>query len=356
MKKIITVLGARPQFIKAAVVSRHIARTPGLSECIIHTGQHFDTNMSDIFFEEMDIPKPVHNLNINGLGHGAMTGQMLEKVEAILMAERPDVVLVYGDTNSTLAGALAARKMNIMLAHVESGLRSYNMQMPEEVNRILTDRISDLLFCPTKAAVKNLENEGSATYGKILNTGDVMLDAAIYYSNKSKKPAIELPKSYVLCTIHRSENTNSDAILRGIMAAIEIIARQEAVVLPIHPRTKARLNQLGYALDIKGLYVIDPVSYFEMIHMLRTCTIVMTDSGGLQKEAYFFKKQCLIIREETEWLELVEHGYNTICGTETANIVNEYNSVKGGVPLNFDDNLYGNGKAGELIVEYIAAS
>ena len=248
--KVVTVIGARPQFIKAAVVSRVFAQSENVNEIIVHTGQHFDTNMSDVFFEEMCIPKPHYNLNINGLGHGAMTGQMLEKIEEVLLTEKPDWVLVYGDTNSTIAGALAAKKLHIKVAHVEAGLRSFNMDMPEEINRILTDRISNTLFCPTDVAVNNLYNEGYKNIGcSIIKNGDVMQDAALFYADKCRKPETELPDKFILCTVHRAENTDDKDRLLNIFSALEAISKECKVVLPLHPRTKAKLINYGFDFE-----------------------------------------------------------------------------------------------------------
>lgn len=353
--KIITVVGARPQFIKAAALSREIKKHNNINEIIVHTGQHFDKNMSDIFFEEMMIPKPLYNLNINGLNHGAMTGQMLEGIEKILLKEKPDWVLVYGDTNSTLAGALAAKKLHIKVAHVEAGLRSFNMKMPEEVNRILTDRISDLLFCPTKNAMYNLEMEGyNNSNSKFINSGDIMYDSVLFYSKYAKKPRFSLPDEYILTTIHRAENTDNLNNLNNIFKALSEIAKDITIVLPIHPRTKGILakNKLKIHENIK---LIEPVGYLEMIYLLNNCSCVMTDSGGLQKEAFFFKKPCITLREETEWTELVENGYNFITGANKQLIVNSYNLLDD-KNLTFNKQFYGNGNTSEIILKALINS
>ncbi|NLD50670.1 MAG: UDP-N-acetylglucosamine 2-epimerase (non-hydrolyzing), partial [Clostridiaceae bacterium] len=311
-------------------------------------------NMSDIFFEEMEIPKPDYNLNINGLGHGAMTGQMLEKIEEVLLKEKPDWVLVYGDTNSTLAGALAAKKLHIKVAHVEAGLRSFNMLMPEEINRILTDRISDILFCPTETAVKNLHTEGYKNINcKIENAGDVMQDAALFYSIRSKKPNPEIPEEFVLCTVHRAENTDNPQAFKNIFEALEEIATETPVVLPLHPRTRNKLKSQNYNFKDSSITFIEPVGYLEMVWLLQNCQIVMTDSGGLQKEACFFKKQCLTLRKETEWVELVENGFNTICGSDKEKIISSFNKVQNQQRNNFGKELYGDGKAGIEIVNLL---
>ena len=349
--KIVTIIGARPQFIKAAVVSRAISSFPDVQEVIVHTGQHFDTNMSDIFFEEMCIPKPNYNLNINGMTHGAMTGQMLEKIESILLAEQPNWVIVYGDTNSTLAGALAASKLHIRVAHIEAGLRSYNMNMPEEINRILTDRISSVLFCPTEQAIKNLYQEGfKQSPCTLLNCGDVMQDAALFYANKAKCPDFSLPEHFILATLHRAENTDSPERLQSIIAALEEIAREMPVVIPIHPRTRKKLQELNFDFKQTRLQLVDPVGYLEMVHLLKHCSLVATDSGGLQKEAYFFKKYCITLRTETEWVELVEQGANIITGWRYEDILNNYKQLKHTTKDVFSSPLYGDGEAGHIII------
>ncbi|HFU75803.1 MAG TPA: UDP-N-acetylglucosamine 2-epimerase (non-hydrolyzing), partial [Arcobacter sp.] len=338
--KIVTILGARPQFIKAGTVSREIAEHDDIQEVIVHTGQHYDANMSDVFFEEMHIPKPNYFLDINGLSHGAMTGQMMEKIEEVLLAESPDWVLVYGDTNSTLAGALAAAKLHIKVAHVEAGLRSFNMKMPEEINRILTDRISNLLFCPTDTAVQNLKNEGFAAFDtRIINSGDVMQDGALFYKNLTCKPAYEISENFVLCTIHRAENTDDENRLRGIFEALEEIAKLKQVILPLHPRTKKIIADLG--INVEQLTIIDPVGYLEMVWLIGNCELIMTDSGGLQKEAFFFKKPCITLRDETEWVELVENGFNVLVGADKEKIVTAY--TKQSFSTDFNMELYGNG-------------
>lgn len=351
--KVVTVIGARPQFIKAAVVSRAIAETDGIEEVIVHTGQHFDRNMSDVFFEEMSIPKPQYNLNINGLSHGAMTGQMLEKIEEVLIKENPDWVLVYGDTNSTIAGALAAKKLHIRVAHVEAGLRSFNINMPEEVNRILTDRISDILFCPTNTAINNLLGEGYDNIDcEIVQVGDVMQDAAIFYASKAKHPQEDIPESFALCTVHRAENTDDPKRLNNIFNALEKISETVPVVLPLHPRTRAKLLAMGFDFDNSKICFINPVGYLEMVWLLENCRFVLTDSGGLQKEAYFFSKPCITMRDETEWVELVEHGFNQLAGADTDKIVALVSKAEA-QKCDFTLRLYGNGNAGKVIVDYL---
>ena len=353
--KIVTILGARPQFIKAGSVSREILRLQQsgeeIKEVIIHTGQHYDVNMSDVFFKELKIPKPNYFLGIGGKTHGAMTGQMIEKIEEILVKEKPEWVIVYGDTNSTLAGAIAASKLHIKIAHIEAGLRSFNMQMPEEVNRILTDRISSLLFCPTKLAVDNLTNEGVNnwnTNASVILSGDVMLDGAVFYKDFAQKPIdMNILDDFVLCTIHRAENTDNATRLNNIVSALNEIAEEKQVILPLHPRTKSVLEQGGY--DVSNLTIIDPVGYLNMVWLIDHCSLVMTDSGGLQKEAFFFTKPCITMRDETEWVELVDNGFNVIVGADKEKILNAY--VEYIFQTNYNIDLYGSGKASKTIVE-----
>jgi UDP-GlcNAc3NAcA epimerase len=356
MIRIVTVLGARPQFIKAGSVSRELARFSEISEIIVHTGQHYDSKMSDIFFHELEIPKPKYFLNINGLGHGAMTGQMLEAIEKILVDEKPDLVLVYGDTNSTLAGALAACKLHIPVAHIESGLRSHNLFMPEEYNRILTDRIASLLFVPTDRGIKNLMDEGFSNFNcNIILNGDVLLDSALFFSRKTElvsEPIQELfehTPEFVLATIHRQENTNNVPALRSICQALNEINETKAVVLPLHPRTRKVLENNDIKVDFR---TIEPVGYIDMLHLIVKCGLVITDSGGLQKEAYFMNKYCLTIRTETEWTELVENGYNFICGSDQNLIIKNFIKLFGAEIIDALP-LYGNGNSSEIIVQNI---
>lgn len=356
MKKIVTIIGARPQFIKAAAVSRVILKTGGIQEIIVHTGQHFDNNMSDVFFQEMTIPLPHHHLEINSLSHGAMTGRMMEKIEAVLLREKPNVVVVYGDTNSTLAGALAAKKLGIRVAHVEAGLRSFNMKMPEEINRILTDRISDLLFCPTENAVANLHREGFRDFPcQIHQTGDVMYDAALYYGNISADRSGIIGKlglsgrKFVLCTVHRQENTDNVENLREIFSALNDISRENPVVLPLHPRTRKILVQNNIKPAFEPL---EPLGYFDIVELLKHCGLVITDSGGLQKEAYFFGKYCITLREETEWTELVTHHFNILAGAHTSSIRKGYSGfMDKTIPTSLP--LFGEGDASEKIIHLL---
>jgi len=352
--KIITVIGARPQFIKAAALSRELSKHKGIEEIIIHTGQHFDENMSDVFFEQMDIPKPKFNLNINGLTHGAMTGQMLEKIEKILIQEAPDIVVVYGDTNSTLAGALAAKKLHIKIAHIEAGLRSFNMDMPEEINRILTDRISDILFCPTQQAINNLINEGFIGFNNyFVNCGDIMQDAALFYADKAISPLNFQHQKFILTTIHRAENTDDANRLQNIFESLDNIAKSIPMVIPLHPRTKIKLESMDHPFISKNITFMEPVGYFEMIWLLKNCELVMTDSGGLQKEAYFFKKPCITLRDETEWIELIENKFNILTGSNPTKIIEASKQFLGSRPT-FNVELYGDGKTAQKIVKIIS--
>jgi len=363
--KIITVIGARPQFIKASAVSRaflsyNARNEKTIDEVIVHTGQHYDAKMSSIFFDQLEIPKPKYNLGIAAETHGAMTGRMLEEVEKVLLKEKPDLVLVYGDTNSTLAGSVTAVKLHIPVAHVEAGLRSFNMKMPEEVNRILTDRVSNLLFCPTEVAVGNLEREG-VTEG-VYCVGDVMFDVTLHYRQKALKQfafdqwGIE-KNNYLLCTIHRAENTDEKEKLEEIFAALSDIARQVQVVLPLHPRTQKMINYFDLQYYLKNIKILKPVSYLEMIALEASASLIMTDSGGIQKEAFFHKVPCITLREETEWVETVELGWNCLCKPNRVEIIQKW--------ANLDDNVgmknknqtellpYGDGKAAHEIVKII---
>lgn len=348
MKRIITIVGARPQFVKAATLSRQFTLC-GIEEQIIHTGQHFDANMSEVFFEEMEIPRPAYQLDIHGVSHGAMTGRMLEGIEQILLKEKPEGVLVYGDTNSTLAGALAAVKLHIPVIHVEAGLRSFNMTMPEEINRILTDRISSLLLCPTDTAVQNLKREGFDNYtAQIVKNGDVMQDAAMYYAQKAQEKSRIVSQhgltDFVLATIHRQENTDDPVKLQEIISGLNLINKEIQVVVPLHPRTRNILQQM----NLKPAFtIIDSVGYFDMIMLLKHCKLVVTDSGGVQKEAFFFGRHCITLREQTEWVELVEHGFNRIVGTNT-DLLQEAFQYFSNKKSDFTVDLFGNGRAAEV--------
>lgn len=352
--KIVTVIGARPQFVKAATISRailqhNLSSEQKIEEIIVHTGQHYDSNMSDVFFEEMEIPQPSYTLNIGGGNHGAMTGRQLEKVEEVLLAEQPDYVLVYGDTNSTLAGALAAAKLHIPVAHVEAGLRSFNMKMPEEVNRILTDQISEFLFCPTQTAVKNLNAEGFSTRpGNIHLVGDVMYDAALFYSPKAVKPLGVEDTYFALVTIHRADNTDDLDRLSSIISALNEINLTTPVICPIHPRTQKVMEQANIKPEFT---LLPPVSYFEMMWLLQNAKLVITDSGGLQKEAYFFEKQCITMRDQTEWVELIEAGVNRLVGADRDKIIDAYQTLS--FSTSSGQGLYGDGNAAHEILSII---
>lgn len=313
-KKVLTIVGARPQFIKAAAVSRAFKGSSNLNEVMVHTGQHFDSNMSDIFFSELGIPAPAYNLDIHGGGHGQMTGRMLEAIEGVIESEQPDWLLVYGDTNSTLAGALAAAKLHIPVAHVEAGLRSFNRRMPEEVNRVLTDHVSSLLFCPTQAAVENLKSEGISA--GVHHVGDVMYDATLEATRRAAGESCILSRlgiaegEFLLATIHRAENTETPEALSAVFGYLRQQAGARPVVLPLHPRTRIAAER--YGIPLHGFRIIDPVGYLDMTRLLSACAEVLTDSGGLQKEAYFHRKPCTTLRSETEWVETVSHGWNRL--------------------------------------------
>ncbi len=348
--KILTVIGARPQFIKAATVSNKL-RENGNSEILVHTGQHYDNNMSDIFFEELGIPKPDYNLNIGSSNHGHQTGNMLIALEDIYLKEKPDMVLVYGDTNSTLAGALCASKLLIPVAHVEAGLRSFNMAMPEEQNRILTDHISNLLFAPTGTAVANLSKE-NITSG-VHNTGDVMYDAINLFKERAKKVStiakdLNLDsESYILSTIHRAENTNSIERLTSIINALSSCNKK--IILPLHPRTKKFIQEYNLKIG-DNVQIIEPVGYLDMISLQENACKIVTDSGGVQKEAYFLKKPCITMRDETEWIETVQNGWNTIVGSDTAKILNAIENFN---PTGTPASAFGNGDTSTIITNII---
>lgn len=348
---ILTVLGARPQLIKAAVVSRALAaQTDGsgvqITEAIVHTGQHFDHRMSRLFFDEMDIPEPVVNLGISGGHHGQMTGAMIAALEREIQQRAPDLVLVYGDTNSTLAGALAAAKLCVPVAHVEAGLRSYNRRMPEELNRVLTDRVSELLFCPSMLSRAQLEAEGITSGVHVV--GDVMIDALVHYRSRAVAP--QRPEPFALATIHRAGNTDDAARLGRIIDALG--KAPVNVVLPLHPRTRGALKQHGIN-PAERISCVEPLSYFEMLGHLDACRFVLTDSGGLQKEAYHLGKKCITLREETEWRELVDVGANRVVGADPRAIQDAM--VWGLEPLAATESIYGEGDAGAKIVRCLVS-
>lgn len=347
--KVVTVIGARPQFIKAAAVSTKLRDKH--DEIILHTGQHYDKNMSDIFFDELEIPRPDYNLNIGSNSHGYQTGMMLLKIEEILLKEKPDLLLVYGDTNSTIAGALAASKLLIPVAHIEAGLRSFNMKMPEEQNRVLTDHISKYLFVPTDTALDNLKNEGITK--EVYNTGDVMYDAIIHFGEIAKKKSTIIKRlglnygEYILATIHRAENTNDINRLKNIVEAMN--ESGESIVLPLHPRTKKFIRDYGLKF-FDNINIIEPVGYLDMIELERNCKKIVTDSGGVQKEAFFLGKPCITIREETEWIETVKNGWNIIAGNDKIKIKG---GIKGFNPTKQREKFFGNGDAAEKIIRFL---
>lgn len=315
---ILTVVGARPQFVKAGVVSAALRRA-GVSEILVHTGQHYDPAMSEVFFRELSIPSPAHHLGVGSGSHGAQTGKMLELLERVILDECPARVLVYGDTNSTIAGALAAAKLNVPVDHVEAGLRSFNRRMPEEVNRLMTDHISSRLYAPTIAAVENLRREGLVGPG-VVHVGDVMCDATIAAASIARRESRVLdelslsPNGYVLATIHRAENTDDFARLAAILHALGMVARQLPVVLPIHPRTRAAIARAGLmGASDRSLKIIEPIGYIDMTRLESDAALIATDSGGVQKEAFLHGVPCITLRTETEWVELVESGWNQLC-------------------------------------------
>lgn len=347
--KIITILGARPQFIKAAAVSAIFKDS--VNEILVHTGQHYDPNMSDVFFEELNIPKPKYHLNVGSGSHGAMTGAMLAAIEQVLLDEKPDFVMVYGDTNSTIAGSLAASKLLIPVIHVEAGLRSFNKAMPEEQNRILTDHISDLLFVPTQTAIDNLTREG-ITAG-VHNVGDVMYDGILHFTGIAKDKSRILDQvgvkdgEYLLCTIHRAENTNDPNRLKGIIDGLNSVS--ETIVLPLHPRTQKYLAD--YGMTIKDhIKVIEPVGYLDMVRLESGSKKIVTDSGGVQKEAFFLAKPCITMRDETEWVETVDNGWNIIVGADASRIKDAIETFN---PTQERKNHFGDGTASQQMVKWI---
>ncbi len=357
--RILTVVGARPQFVKAAAISRAISRlaaTGGagaLHEEIVHTGQHYDHGMSRVFFDELGLPEPVVNLGIGSASHGAMTARMLEALEREMLAREPDWVLVYGDTNSTLAGALAAVKLRIPLAHVEAGLRSFRRDMAEEVNRVLTDHMAELLFCPTRSAMRNLEREG-ITRGAH-HVGDVMYDVALHYGALARQQSRVLDRlgltegGYHLATIHRAENTDVPERLGALLGALAVVSRERPVILPVHPRTRAAISQLEAVVGGPALRLMDPVSYLDMVRLEQSAMTIITDSGGVQKEAYFHRVPCITIRDETEWTETVEAGWNTVVGADPDRIVAAVHAAQPGTVIHD----YGTGLAADEVVRLL---
>jgi UDP-GlcNAc3NAcA epimerase len=374
--KIVTVIGARPQIIKAAALSRAIRNNykDQIQEIIVHTGQHYDENMSKVFFEELQIPKPDYNLNVGSASHGAQTAKMLEGMEEIILKEEPDAVLVYGDTNSTVAGGLAASKLHIPLIHIEAGLRSFNKSMPEEINRIVCDHTSTLLFTPTKKGVENLAREGfkldnAEPYHidnpKVYHCGDIMYDNSLHFSKVSdeKSDIIQserIPERFILSTIHRNANTDDPEKLQSIFEALLEIANanETTIVLPLHPRTKKMMGvnlSQGLRDQIEAsefLKIIPPVSFLDVIALEKNAEMVITDSGGVQKEAFYFEKPCLILRPETEWVEIVDCGNATLCDADTDRIISAYESFRDNPPADYPE-IFGDGKAAEFICSEI---
>jgi UDP-GlcNAc3NAcA epimerase len=373
--KVVTIVGARPQFIKAEAVTRAVQRynqrcpyNRRLQAILIHTGQHYDYLMDKIFFEELDLPKPDYHLGVGSGSHGRQTGMMLERIEAALFKEKPEVVVVYGDTNSTLAGALAAAKLDIPVAHVEAGLRSYNRTMPEEINRLLTDHLSTFLFCPTDQAVRNLLREGIKDgKGKIVKkVGDVMYDSILYYSKLAEKKFSILedlnlftPNSalgtlnYYLATLHRAENTNDPKRLKSILKALNEIGRNTPVVLPLHPRTKKMIETYHLFFEFRNIKFIEPVSYLNMLQLEKNAKAILTDSGGVQKEAYWLKVPCLTLREETEWVETIKSGWNVLVGIGVKRIVKEVSHTEERRRYLKGNRVFGDGKASQKIVQIL---
>lgn len=354
MKVVATIVGARPQFIKVAPVSRALREAAGMTEVLIHTGQHFDSNMSDIFFEELGIAPPDRNLDIGGGGHGAMTGLMMQRLEPLLQELDPDLVLVYGDTNSTLAGALTAAKLHIPVAHVEAGLRSFNRAMPEEINRVMADHLSEWLFASTDASITNLRHEG-IDRARIHQVGDVMYDAALLFAATAKERPILAdlgvePRRYILSTLHRAENTDDPERLATMVAALELVGAQMPVILPLHPRTRGAMIRNGLTFD--RVKTIDPVGYLDMVALESSAAVIATDSGGVQKEAFFYEVPCVTLRGETEWSELIELGWNELAVSDGTAIGEQILAAVG--RRGRSASPYGNGKAAEAIAAVLA--
>ena len=379
--KIVTIVGARPQFIKAGAISRAIKefnrrsqirrdKKKRIQEILVHTGQHYDYLMDKVFFEELKLPKPDYHLGVGSGSHAKQTGMMLENIEIVLKKENPKIVVVYGDTNSTLAGALAAAKLNIPVAHVEAGLRSYNRTMPEEINRLAADHLSTLLFCPTDQAVLNLLKEGikDGSTRIVKNVGDVMYDSILYYSKLAEEkstilkdlnlyfstPNSELrTQNYYLATLHRAENTDDPKKLNSIFEALNEIGEKTPVLLPLHPRTKKMMKVYRLLSKFKNIKFIDPVSYLDMLQLEKNAKAILTDSGGVQKESYWFGVPCFTLREETEWVETIKSKWNSLVGTEVKRIVKKVRRMEGRIRCVKRDGLFGDGKAGQKIVNIL---
>lgn len=358
MKKIISVIGARPQFIKAVMISRELRKYQEYNECLVHTGQHYDHNMSDIFLQDLNMEKPDFFLNVGSKPHGEQTALMLNKLEKIFIQEQPDYLLVYGDTNSTLAAALAASKLHLPIAHIESGLRSFNRKMPEEINRVITDHLSSLLFCPTTTAVENAKREGISE-DKLFLVGDVMFDAALYYTKTSDEKntiltALKIEKkSYLLVTIHRAENTDDPIKLKRLMRSFLTLAKKYTLVLPLHPRTRGALEKQGLLHTLPPSFlIIEPVGYLAMSQLEKNASLIITDSGGVQKEAYFYQVPCITVRDQTEWPELIHTKWNTLCASQDFDLLPDY-VAKSIQKCGDESTLYGHGDAAAKIVKYL---
>ena len=352
-------VGARPQFIKAAIVSRALQEA-GIQEVLVHTGQHYDVDMSELFFDELDVRRPDHNLGVGSCGHGAQTGRMLEGVENVLLETKPELVLVYGDTNSTLAGALAAAKLHMPVAHVEAGLRSFNRQMPEEINRVLTDHCSDVLFAPTATAEENLRREGIPE-SRIHLVGDVMYDAALHYGAKAERSSRILrklrldSKGYILATVHRAANTDEPDRLRAIFDGLCRVAREFPVVMPLHPRTRSALLREGLYEEVsQSITILKPVGYLDMLALEKNARLVATDSGGMQKESFFFGVPCVALRDETEWVELVALGWVRLVKVTSADAVVSAVRDALAASLGREGTPYGEGRSATAIAKVVA--
>lgn len=342
--KICSVIGARPQFIKSAPLSKKLADR-NIDEIIIHTGQHYDKNMSDIFFEQLNIPKEKYNLNINQLSHGAMTGRMIESIENILLLEKPDYVLVYGDTNSTLAAAIAASKLHIKIIHVEAGLRSFNRLMPEEINRLLTDHLSEILFCASDISIKNLKNEG--VHKNAIYVGDIMKDSMLFFSKENEPTSKDF--SDILVTIHREESVKNKRKLTNIINSLNQLSKEFKICFPIHPSTRKKLEEFNLSLEFETQ---NPVGFLEMIRKIKGTKVALSDSGGLQKETYYLEKPCVVLREETEWIELLTEGVNSLCSAKEDMIINLVTN-KINAKFNYNQDMYGSGDTADKIVNFI---
>ncbi|MGE0586924.1 MAG: non-hydrolyzing UDP-N-acetylglucosamine 2-epimerase [Bradyrhizobium sp.] len=358
--RVLTILGARPQFIKAAATSSAFVKAQGMNEVIVHTGQHHDAAMSDIFFDELGIPAPAHHLGIAGGGHGEMTGRMLAALETVIEAEAPDWVMVYGDTNSTLAGALAAAKLHVPVAHVEAGLRSFNRRMPEEVNRVLTDHCAELLLTPTATATANLLREGLPE-ARITEVGDVMYDTVLMFGDLARQRGSGAtahgfdPGGYVLATIHRQENTDDERRLGAIVEGLAAVATRVPVLLPLHPRTRKQIATFGLEERLGDIRIVEPLGYLEMVGLQRDAAVIATDSGGVQKEAFFHSVPCVTMRDETEWVELVEAGWNRLVPPLDREVIAETVLASVG-STGAAISPYGKGDAAEQIVMRLASS